>query len=138
MDYERRIKDPHSLASLDQSLMNIDRQHTLEERLGTQQRDLNEYGGAKNAGRAGGIGTAHKEQRVNTATTPFRIHNARTESYSAIQDEAKHSEGNYDQKSLMEDNYQSSFASFNNNAKPIARPTVSKAGAVTRMSEQKT
>lgn len=100
---------------------------------------MNEYGGAKNGGRTGGIGTAHKEKRMNTAQTPFRIHNARTESYSAIQDEAKHSEGNYDQKSIMEDdNYQSSFASFNNNAKPIARPTVSKAGAVTRMTDQKT
>jgi hypothetical protein len=35
IDYERRQHDPHSLASLDQSLMNIDRIHTLEERLGT-------------------------------------------------------------------------------------------------------
>lgn len=37
---------------------------------------------------------------------PLRINNARTESYSAILDEAKHSEGNFDQKSIMEeDNY---------------------------------
>ena len=39
---------------------------------------------------------------------------------------------------MEEDNYLSSFASFNNNSKPIARPTVSKAGAVTRISDQKT
>jgi hypothetical protein len=33
----------------------------MEERLGTQQRDLNEYAGAKNAGRPAGTGTAHKD-----------------------------------------------------------------------------